>query len=85
MQVTVVAPSAVGDAVREFLQREFGFVDIAPIDWCVLERREDFAQVTYAPCEPVTDNAYVVDWREGQGRGDVPVRLGFDVDPGGEH
>ena len=85
MQLTVVAPLEVCHAVREFLELRFGFRDIAPIDWCVLQRREDYAQVDYAPCEPITTNRYVVDWRKGEGRGDVPVRLGFDVDPGGKH
>lgn len=78
MQVTVVAPREVGLAVREFLTREFGFQDIAPIDWCVLERREDYARVDYGPASPITTNAYAEDWRRGGSVGS----LGFDVAPG---
>lgn len=79
MQVTLLAPADVGCAVREFLREKFGFVDIAPIDWCVLERRQDFSRVTYAPVAPLTRNLYSANWRETR------QPLGFDVDPGGKH
>jgi hypothetical protein len=75
MQVTVVAPAGVASALLAFLQVEHDFVDIAPIDWCVLERRQDYARVDYAPCPPTTTNAYVVDWRRGESRGDVVVEI----------
>lgn len=76
MQVQVQAPPEVGKAVLDFLEQRFGYRHVPDgIDWCVWERPEDFSQATYAPCEPITTNAYVVDWRKGEGRGDVPVRI----------
>jgi hypothetical protein len=73
-QLTVVAPRQVAAAVLALLESEFGYRHVPDgIDWGVWERRQDFSQVTTAPCEPVTTNAYTVDWRKGEGRGDVPV------------
>jgi hypothetical protein len=81
MQVSVAAPPEVGESVLKFLEREFGYRHVPNgIDWCVWEREEDFSQVTTAPCEPITKNAYVVDWRKGQGRGDVPVIIELPED-----
>lgn len=79
LQVTVQAPPEVGRAVLALLQERFGFRDIAPIDWCALERYEDFSHASYAPCEPVTENPYVVDWRQGEGVGDVVVNITRDT------
>lgn len=72
--VTVVAPPEVGRAVISFLEREFGYRHIpGGIDWSVWEREQDFSYADIAPCEPVDRNRYVVDWRKGETRGDVPV------------
>lgn len=76
MQVRVVAPPEVVAGVLDFLQERFGYQHIpSDIDWCVYEREEDFSQATYGPSEAITKNAYVVDWRKGEGRGDVPVAI----------
>lgn len=76
VQVTMVVPPNVAAAVIEFLGGRFGYRHVPDdIDWCVWERRDDFSQVQVAPCEPATRSAYVVDWRQGEGRGDVPVVL----------
>lgn len=76
LQVVIEAPPEVGLAVIQFLEREFGYAHIpGGLDWCVWERREDFSQVNYAPCEPITRNRYVVDWRKGETRGDVVVEI----------
>lgn len=72
-QVHVVAPPEVAAEVLRFLEQRFGYRHIDPIDWCVWEREQDFSQVTTAPCPPLTENRYVVDWRKGESRGDVPV------------
>lgn len=64
MQVTVCAPTQVVEAVLRLLREQHGYQDIAPIDWCEMERRQDYSTVTYAPIEPVTTNRYVVDWRD---------------------
>jgi len=72
MQVIVQAPAEVVDAVLGLLRERFGFRDIAPIDWCVLEREADYAHVDFAPAPPAT-NMYVIDWRRGEGRGNIIV------------
>lgn len=74
MYVSVHAPRQVVNAVLAMLQREHGFQDISPIDWCVLERAQDFSHVTYSPAD-VPGNQYVIDWRRGEERGDVIVCL----------
>lgn len=61
MQVSVVAPPEAGDAVLRMLKDRFGY---RAIDWCELERKEDYSTVTFAPVEPVTENRYTVDWRD---------------------
>jgi hypothetical protein len=73
MSLTLHAPNAVVEGVLELL-KNYGFRDISPIDWCVMEREQDFAHVDYAPAE-VGVNQYAVDWRRGEGRGDVPVQV----------
>ncbi len=63
MHVSVTAPPEVGAAVVEFLKTRFGFRDV---DWCVLERREDYSRVDFDPAPPRTraDSEYTVDWRK---------------------
>lgn len=79
MQLTVQAPAGVITALMAFLEAEHGFAHIpGGIDWCVLEREQDLAHVDFAPCPPITVNPYVVDWRKGEGRGDVVVPIGED-------
>lgn len=77
MQLSVQAPAGVISSLMAYLRAEHDFVDLAslpdPVDWCVLEREQDLSHADYAPCEPITVNPYVVDWRKGQGRGDAPV------------
>jgi hypothetical protein len=62
MEVRIVAPPEVGAAVMDFLRERFGYVEP---DWCVLERREDYSRVDYAPApaRSVADYEYTVDWR----------------------
>lgn len=60
MNVTVQAPPEVGAAVLDFLKDRFGFLEI---DWCVLERRQDFSRVDYDPMPPRTKSDYTIDWR----------------------
>ncbi len=76
MQLTVQAPAGVIGALMAYLEAEHDFAHIPDgIDWCVLEREQDLAHVSYAPCEPITVNPYVVDWRKGERRGDVRVEI----------
>lgn len=74
MHLTVHAPTQVINAVLALLQREHDFRDISPIDWCTMERPQDFAHIDYAPAGPGV-NQYKIDWRKGEGRGDVVVDL----------
>jgi hypothetical protein len=74
MFMSLQAPAVVVEAVMQMLKTEHGFRGIVPIDWCVMEREPDYAHLDYAPCE-VGANRYVVDWRKGEGRGDVVVRV----------
>lgn len=64
MSLTLHAPNEVVEGILELL-KSYGFRDISPIDWCTMEREQDFAHVDYAPAfEGV--NQYVVDWRKGE-------------------
>jgi hypothetical protein len=72
MHVRVHAPAEVVEAVLSMLQERFGFRSIDPIDWCVLEREQDYAQVDFAPAD-VAVNPYTIDWRKGEDRGDIVV------------
>jgi len=74
MHLSVHAPSGVVQAVMAMLRQRYGFRDITGIDWCVLEREQDFAHVDYAPADEAT-NLYAIDWRAGADRGDVTIRL----------
>jgi hypothetical protein len=79
MQLTVVAPPGVVSSLIAFLQAEHDFVELGslpdPVDWCALERPQDLAHADYAPCPPIVVNTYGVDWRKGEGRGDVVVEI----------
>jgi hypothetical protein len=78
VQLNVEAPAEVTTAVLAFLEREFGFRHLpGGLDWCVWEREQDFSHVGMAPCSPA-GNRYTVDWRKGEGRGDVTV----EIEPG---
>lgn len=78
---TIVAPADVVVAVVRFLGEQFGYQHVPNgIDWSVWEREEDFSYIDAAPCEPITSNRYVVDWRKGEGRGDVPVTIELPED-----
>lgn len=79
MSLTVHAPREVINAMLALLEREHDFQDISPIDWCTMERPQDYAHVSYAPA-PVGHNQYSIDWRRGEHLGDVVV----EIDRGGE-
>jgi hypothetical protein len=74
MSIHLQAPAPVIEAVKDLLTREHGFREIHPIDWCVLEREQDYAHADWDPSPPGV-NRYKVDWRKGEGRGDVVVRV----------
>lgn len=58
MHLMLQAPEPVVIAVMEFLEGH-GYREI---DFCVLERPEDYSQVHFGPAEVLT-NQYPIDWR----------------------
>lgn len=64
MHLSLDAPTEVVEAVLALLEGVHGYRDIGPLDWCVLERRQDLSRVTYAPRSPITTNRYADDWRD---------------------
>lgn len=80
MHLSLNAPHEVVRTVLELLQQQHGFVELTEIDWCALERQEDFAHVDYGPA-PEAGNQYRIDWRRGETRGDIVV----EVQEGADH
>jgi hypothetical protein len=74
MSLHVLAPAEVISAVLRLLSGRYGFRDIAPIDWCEMEREQDFAYASYSPADE-PGNRYRIDWRKGETRGDIIVEV----------
>lgn len=74
MHLSVHGPRELIADILVMLTKRHGFRDIAPIDWCALEREQDYAHVDYAPAEEPA-NRYVIDWRRGETCGDITFEV----------
>lgn len=57
VNIMIQVPADTGQQLLEHLEREHDFVEI---DWCEKQRHQDYARVSYGPCEPLTSSGYTI-------------------------